>query len=563
MTRAKPERTRVLLVTGGLLNSQERSLREVLLKTIPQLLHSHQGWLDLKIKAVAAEPLLAWKSTLEEKEGRGERLQERLDRFGKPDEGSPNLTETVLAGLLEARGIEVDCSEIGDLFTRRSRTRRLLARVRCVWISTTYLHDLSELEAVLRKVRRAGVRVVIGGALVGALKEGYQGHPDVDVVVAGYGERVVDGLVDWMRGGFRDLAPPPGGRLEEREHSRFLFAGLPPGLSLDDLPRPDWAAAFRRRGRSFARIGYESVRGCPYRCAFCNYPYLFDDNRFRTRSAQTIADDWEHFSRDLGVRRIECLDSLFTMPPRRLLELCGLLVDRKLDLRWSCYARADDLCDEDLVRTMVAAGASHVQIGMESGDQGQLDRMNKRCRVEKIQQALVHCRRHGLATIASLIVGYPGETSATLENTFRVLRETPPDFHFLATFSVRVPGVPVLEEGNARALGLRTFLNRWAMAPYWRHDTMGCDEVGNRVRSLSRRLLENSVSLDAAMFHRWTDAYHPSLREEWLAIQRRVLPRLAGRSRWFDLLHGWIDRNLSRDLEDTLPVVPSERTRAA
>lgn len=550
---ARNPRPRVLLITGGLLNSQEGSLGEVLRKTVPQMLHSRHGWLDLKIKAVAAETLLAWKKALDSKSGEWVRLRTWLDGFGSMDVDAPNLTETLLAGLLEARGVDVDCLGIGDLFTRRSRSRKVLSRVDCVWISSTYLHDLSELEAVVERVRRPGLKIVLGGALVGALKAGYQGHPDVDVMVAGYGERVVEVLVDWMGGGFRGLAPPPGGRLETRGSSQFLFAGLPPGLSLDDLPRPDWAAAFRRRGRSFGRIGYESVRGCPYRCAFCNYPYLFDDNRFRTRSAKTIAADWEHYSRDLGVRRIECLDSLFTMPPRRLEELCALLVERKLDLKWSCYARADDLCDENRVRAMVAAGASHVQIGMESGDQGQLDRMNKRCAVEKIQTALVNCRKHGLATIVSLIVGYPGETTETLERTYQVLTETPPDFHFLATFSVRVPGVPVLEPGYAGAMGLRTFANRWAMAPYWRHDTMGCDQVGNQVRTLSRRLLENSISLDAAMFHRWTDGYHPSMREEWLELQRRVLPHLQRRLKWFDWLHRWIDGNLSRDLEGVLP----------
>jgi anaerobic magnesium-protoporphyrin IX monomethyl ester cyclase len=543
----------VLLLTGGLLTSQERSLGEVLRKLVPQFLHSRHGWLDLKIKAVGAEPLLAWRKVLGTKL-EGVRLEARLDlEAGRSSDAAPSLTETVLAGSLESSGLRVECLPLADVFTGGTRFARALARARCVWISTTYLHDLSELEPILRRVRGRGRRIVMGGALTGSLKADWPGHPDVDLVVVGYGEYAAPFVAKWQIGGFEKLEAPEGGRIETREHGRFLFAGSPKGQSLDDLPRPDWEATFRRAGRRFPRISYESVRGCPYRCAFCNYPYLFDDNRFRYRSADTILADWVHYARDLGVRRIECLDSLFTMPPKRLIALCEGLERENMGLSWSCYARADDLCEPELVAAMVRAGATHVQIGVESGDQGQLDRMAKRCTVDKIQRALDNCRKGGLATIASLIVGYPGETDATLENTFRVVSETPPDFHFLATFSVRVPGVPVLSEKSRSLHGLRVLPNRWAMAPYWKHGTMGCDAVGGRVRALEGRLMSESVSLNAALFHAWTDGYRTGMRDRWLAYQKLAWDRMRTRRRVFDHLHAWIDRRLAADLALCLP----------
>jgi len=550
-----PDPGSVLLLTGGLLTSQERSLHEAFRKILPQVLHSRHRWLDLKIKAVGAEPLLAWRQVLDRKVD-GVSVRDLLDiEAGTPGEPAPSLTETVLAGALEACGIRVECLPLAEVFHGGERIAKALAAAQCVWISTTYLHDLSELEPLLNRVRGGGRRIVLGGALTGSLKSDWPGHPEVDLVVVGYGEYVAPCLAQWQIGGFAHLEAPPGGRIEDRSHGKFLFAGSPQGQSLDDLPRPDWAATFRRRGRSFSRISYESVRGCPYRCAFCNYPYLFDDNRFRYRSAEAIFADWRHYARDLGVRRIECLDSLFTMPPRRLKALCEGLERENLGLSWSCYARADDLCDPELVASMVRAGASHVQIGVESGDQGQLDRMTKRCTVEKIHRALDNCRKEGLATIASLIVGYPGETGKTLENTFRVLSETPPDFHFLATFSVRVPGVPVLSAASRRLHALEVVPNQWAMAPYWRHGTMGCDEVGRHVRDFEDRMMSESVSLNAALFHPWTDGYRPSFRARWLGWQRLAYERMQSRRWIFDLLHGWLDRKLAADLAKTLPVV--------
>ena len=108
--------------------------------------------------------------------------------------------------------------------------------------------------------------------------------------------------------------------------------------------------------------------------------------------------------------------------------------------------------------------------------------MNKACTVEANRQALANCRKHGLTTVVSLIVGFPGETRHSLERTYRFLAETPPDFYFLATFSTRVAGVPLLNAENRQ----RSPWKRWrictSMAPYWRHRTMSCADVGNHVR---------------------------------------------------------------------------------
>jgi radical SAM superfamily enzyme YgiQ (UPF0313 family) len=54
---------------------------------------------------------------------------------------------------------------------------------------------------------------------------------------------------------------------------------------------------------------YESVRGCPYRLNFCNYPYLFSDNRFRYKSARRMVEDWEHYISTLDLDDITCHDN--------------------------------------------------------------------------------------------------------------------------------------------------------------------------------------------------------------------------------------------------------------
>jgi radical SAM superfamily enzyme YgiQ (UPF0313 family) len=541
---------KVLVVTGGLITSQETSLWQAARKCWSQHSRARHAWLDLKTKLTMAEPLIAKACEQMQLPWTAPPLHDAVQRyFADAEENStPPLTEVVLATLLEKAGLPYECMSLDTLVTDPDRADRLLTESACVFLSTTYLHDLSELETVVQWLKRPHNRIVAGGALMGVLSGKWDGLPDVDVVAVGYGEVLVAALAAWLRSGCRELRAPEGGRLEQRAHSRFLYSGAPAGKSLDHLIAPDWALAQRGRPHKLRMIYYESVRGCPYRCNFCNYPYLFDDTVFRYKSARKMADDWRYYADTLGIEYITCLDSLFTVPRERLTEFCNLLIERRLRIKWVCYARADDLVDERTVTLMKAAGAHQVQIGIESGDEQLLENMNKACTVEANRRALANCRSCGLTSVVSLIVGFPGETRASLERTCRFLEETPPDFYFLATFSTRVAGIPLLQPENRRRFALEVMPNLYSMSPYWKHETMSCAEVGNHVREMDRRLMSNRVSLNATLFYAGMLNYDPAQRADLLEFQRRLagnhwLVRLA-----FSLAHRWVDRRLRADM---------------
>jgi hypothetical protein len=540
---------KVLIVTGGFLTSQE-TLWQAIRKCWAQLARARHAWLDLKVKLTMAEPLVARVCEQALLPLRSPALRRAVrDYFAAaPETNTPTLTEVVLATLLERTGLPYACMTLDTLYADPARAECLLAETTCVFLSTTYLHDLSELETVVRRLKRPHNRIVAGGALVGVLKGQWGGLAGIDLVAVGYGEFLVECIARWLRSGGHDLRPPPQGRIEQGEQSAFLYSGVPATRSLDDLVTPDWGLAQRDHGRHLRMIYYESVRGCPYRCNFCNYPYLFDDTAFRYKSAARMADDWERYVKELGVEYITCLDSLFTLPRERLVEFCRLLIARRLGVKWVCYARADDLADEFTVALLKAAGAVQVQIGVESGDPRQLENMNKACCVEANRKALANCRRHGLTSVVSLIVGFPGETEASLERTYAFLEETPPDFYFLATFSTRVAGVPLLQPENRRRFGLEVMPNLYTMAPYWRHQTLSCAEVGNHVRRLDYRLMSNRVALNAALFYAGMLNFDPARRDLLLDFQKRVADKHSLVRSVFGVLHRWIDHRLRRDM---------------
>jgi radical SAM superfamily enzyme YgiQ (UPF0313 family) len=460
----------------------------------------------------------------------------------------PVLGEVVLMTLLAQAGMAYETITLDALFAEPDQAECLIRETNCVFLSTTYLHDLSELEPIVKRLKRAHNRLVLGGALAGIIHDQWEGMPEVDILAIGYGELLVEPLVDWIRSGFTCLKAPASGRLVAKKYSQFLYSGVPATKNLDFLTRPEWDLAQQYHRRSFNMIYYESVRGCPYRCSFCNYPYLFDDTKFRYKSAQRMADDWEHYLAQLDLEYIICLDSLFTMPRQRLREFCQLLVKRRIKVKWICYARADDLADEETVAMMKEAGAHQVQIGIESGDPALLQNMNKACTVEANRQALVNCRRHGLTSVISLIVGYPGETAQSLERTYQFLESAPPDFYFLATFSTRVAGVPLLQPELKQRFGLRVMDNLYSMAPYWQHATMSCSEVGNHVRALDKKLMHNKIALNAILFYGGMLAYRPEQRDILLDFQRRAAAQ-PGMEGLFSLANRLVDQRLAQEVE--------------
>ena len=548
---------RALIVTGGLISEKDRSPLGVARKQLAQWRHAEQAWLDFKVKLTAAEPIAL--AARARRRAAGHPWGAAVERFfaAAHNLDTPELTEAVLATALAQGGVGFDAATYAEAFAAPRQFARKLAGAGLVLASTTLLRDLSEIEAVVPHLKTPHNRVVLGGALTATLARDWNGVPGVDGIAVGYGEYLVPALAEYLRSGFAHLAAPPGGRLARHAHGWVMHSGLPHGKVLDDLPVPDWGLVGRYHGRRHAMIYYESVRGCPYRCNFCNYPYLFDDAVFRYKSARRIADDWQRYRDELGVEYVTCLDSLFTMPRPRLAELCETLMRRNTGIKWICYARADDLAQPGTAAMMREAGCVQAQIGIESGAQRLLDNMNKRCTVEANAAALDACRRAGLTSVVSLIVGFPGETPETLAATYRFLRDAPPDFFFLATFSTRIESVPVLDAAHRARFALRTSGCRRTVAPYWAHATMSCTEVGDQVRDLGRRLMAERVSLNAAVFYPGLLGYDPADRAALLDFQRAAVGA-GGPLAWlFDRAHRWVDRRLRADVARALRPEPA------
>ncbi len=106
-------------------------------------------------------------------------------------------------------------------------------------------------------------------------------------------------------------------------------------------------------------------RGCPSKCIFCLAPKI-SGSRVRRRSPENILGELRECVERHGIRDFLFRSDLFHHGSKWVLDLCQLIVDARLDIRWSCNSRVDTL-DEARLEAMKRAGCWLIAFGVESG----------------------------------------------------------------------------------------------------------------------------------------------------------------------------------------------------
>lgn len=169
-------------------------------------------------------------------------------------------------------------------------------------------------------------------------------------------------------------------------------------------------------------------------CSFCASAALHG-NKLRMRSVKNVVDEMEHLINDHDAGIIAFMDDTFTLKPSRVAKICDEIIKRELNIYWGCTARADTLSDE-LLQKLHDSGCITMFLGVESADQQQLDKLNKQLTIEKIRQAFKLARKNDIRTIASVVLGMPGDTRESIERTIKFAKELNPSY---AVFSLATP----------------------------------------------------------------------------------------------------------------------------
>jgi len=161
--------------------------------------------------------------------------------------------------------------------------------------------------------------------------------------------------------------------------------------------------------------------GCPFDCDFCSRPVF--GNRFRRRNVDKVLAEIDEIHQ-LGYNHLWIADDSFTLDPAYLTAFCRRMAGK--DMTWSCLSRVSGL-NSKIAGMMQAGGCRRVYLGLESGSPATLQLMNKKATVEAGKQAVHLFHTAGVEVAAFFIVGYPGETEASIEATFRLALDLPLD----------------------------------------------------------------------------------------------------------------------------------------
>jgi radical SAM superfamily enzyme YgiQ (UPF0313 family) len=177
----------------------------------------------------------------------------------------------------------------------------------------------------------------------------------------------------------------------------------------------------------FAASDYPMVmlitgRGCQYKCFFCVYPQTFHSRKYRPRSATNVVAEFKYIVENLPqIREIGIEDDTFTVDQERVKEVCRLIIEQGIKIKWYCNVRVN--LELETMQWMRKAGCRLVTVGFESADQEILNRIHKGITVVQIRQFVHDARKAGLLVHGCFIIGNPGETRETMEQSLKLAKE--------------------------------------------------------------------------------------------------------------------------------------------
>lgn len=170
-------------------------------------------------------------------------------------------------------------------------------------------------------------------------------------------------------------------------------------------------------------------RGCPLECAFCEsgrHGVIWD--RLTRYEPLDVVEYQIKESKDLGYNALAYYDDILPLNKKRTIELMKL--HRKYDMIWRCFLRSDIINNQggyDYLKEMRDGGLVEIFVGVESASNEIKNNITKKTNIEQDTNIITWCRSLGIRCKASFILGLPGESMETMEETRRWILENRPD----------------------------------------------------------------------------------------------------------------------------------------
>lgn len=422
--------------------------------------------------------------------------------YDGPPLGAP-LSLLCLASPLLQAGFEVKlvdnllCPDYEEAILRETE------EALCLGISALTGPHIGAAVRVSRAVKklRPTMPIIFGGWHSSLATQQTLREPFVDAIVRGQGELTLLELVqriaedrawDGVRGlSFKDAE---GNIVHEPER---------PVADINTLPAPAYHLAdpgVYAAASGVRQLAYTSSVGCPYQCNYCT-DQVFYKRRFNAYRVDRVVQELAELVPRYAIEHVPFFDSNFLVDRKRAVAIAKGIVASGVKFQWDFQTSTDFLAlmSEEDVRVLAESGVHHIGFGTESASQEVLTLMNKR--FQHVDQMVETARKTflaGIHVVFNIILGYPGETEAHRQQTFRIMSDIAreyPNVSFSPNIFTPYPGIPIWPQ--LRELGVREpqSLEEWEtlalgsnVLPWLRGE-----ELRRLRRSLEYFLLNNQI----------------------------------------------------------------------
>ena len=411
----------------------------------------------------------------------------------------PNLAAVYLTNYLRKRGLRAKYINLFQ-YEKERLIEYLEQKPVCVAITTTFYVVNLPVNEMVQFIREHApeVKIVIGGPLIAnharnSQREELKAALDdigADIyVVEGQGELALLQIVECLNSGAELSRVPNILYFEDGQLTRTKV--LPENNSLDEnfvnwLGFPDMDLGVTLQTRT--------ARSCAFKCSFCNYPRRA--GALTLTSLDIIEKELDQMLARGGVQNVVFIDDTFNVPFPRFKDICRLMIRKKYPFNWFSYFRCSN-SDEEAIDLMAESGCKGVFLGIESGSPSILVNMNKAATIEKYYRGIEMLRRRNIMTFGSFIVGFPGETEETVQESISFIKDAKPDY-YRAQMWYCEPGTPIEHQREKYKINGEGFV--------WSHKTMESLEAMDQIDRMFLTI-DESIWLPQWSFDFWTIPY--------------------------------------------------------
>lgn len=291
--------------------------------------------------------------------------------------------------------------------------------------------------------RCRGAVTIIGGSGFSLLPRELLAYLGGDYGVVGEGEEVLPQLLSRLERG-EPVADLPGVVCAGRDD-------ITPPQPVAQIGAPDRQLfAVERYRREGGMANVQTKRGCPFTCIYCTYP-LLEGRQVRLRPVADVIAELRTLADGHGIDYVYFVDDIFNYPPEYATELCRALSGAGLGINWSAFINPGFITPR-LVDEMATAGCDAVEFGSDSGSPAMLTNLGKSFGVGEIRAASQACHEQAIDFAHYLLFGGPGETAATVAESFALMDEVEPTA-VIAMTGIRIyPGTPLHAQAVAEGI---------------------------------------------------------------------------------------------------------------